>query len=146
MNQDTEHKREADPGTGARLHRRSTDTGVRGWLRRHSYVISYLILAAAFAYSINSVRNEGVDRRTEIVNATQKVILDSCERGNDTRGLLRDLILEGQGQLKLYLKDGVLTQAQYSRAIAANENAAKKLADVDCAKAVATVEEAGVTE
>lgn len=146
MNQETEHKREEDFGPEPRLHRRSTDTGVRGWLRRHSYVISYLILAAAFAYSINSVRAEGAQRRTEIVNATQQVIKDSCNRGNDTRQLLRGLITDGQGQLKLYLKDGVLTQAQYDRAIAANANAAKKLADVDCDKAIQRVIDAGVDE
>lgn len=146
MNQDTEHKRDEDPGPEPRLHRRSTDTGFRGWLRRHAYVISYLLLAAAFAYSINGVRNEGVQRRTEIITATQQVIKDSCNRGNDTRELLRSLITDGQGQLKLYLKDGVLNQVQYDRAIAANANAVKKLADVDCDKAIDRVEAAGVEE
>ena len=138
-NQDTEHSREHDTDRETSFHRRSTDTGVRGWFLRNLNWIAYLLLAAAIAFSISNVRNEGAQRRTEIVTATQKTIKDSCVRGNATRALLRDLVRSGQGQLKLYLKDGVITEAQYERAIASNNDAIKKLADVDCDKAIQAV-------
>lgn len=142
MTDPVEHQREDDPNNLVRLHRRETDTGVRGWIRRNLSWMAYIILALAIAYSLNDVRSEASQRRTEIVQATQKVIYDSCVRGNDTRALLRSLITDGQSQLKLYLKDGVLTQEQYDRAIAANKAAATKLSDVDCKAAVSTVADA----
>lgn len=139
MNQHTEHKRAEDPGPEARVHRRATDTGVRGWIHRNLGWVSYLILVLAIAFSLNNVRNESAQRRTEIVQATQNVIYDSCERGNDTRALLRDLVREGNKNSKKYLEEGLLTKAQYKRAIALNADAVRKLADVDCKASVKTV-------
>jgi hypothetical protein len=136
---DTFHQREEDHLP--RRHRRRTDTGIRGWIWRNLGVVSYLILVAAIAFSMNSIQNESEDRRADIVHATQEVIHDSCERGNDTRRLLRGLIREGQTVNKKYLEEGLLTRAQYDRAIATNNEAIKKLHDIDCASAVKQVRE-----
>lgn len=144
MNDATPHKRGTD--NHARLHTRRTDTGVRGWLTRNLGWLSYLLLALAIAYSLNTVRMEGSERRNEIIAATQRVIRDSCERGNSQRIILRDLISQGNTTARQYRDEGLLTQAQYERAVENNREAVARLKDVDCEKAVSRVSDQGIKE
>lgn len=137
----TTHQRDDDETV--QVHRRHTDGGIRGFIGRNLNWMAYIILTAAIIFALNSVRNESIERREDIIVATQKVIQDSCERGNGTRVILRELILASQPQLDNYLKEGLLTQEQFNRAVKANKAAAAKLPAVDCSAAINQV--SGIT-
>lgn len=133
-------------------HRRRTDdrgtrsyfvhqrrSGLVGWFHRHRALIAYLILVLAIIWSLNSVRNEGIERRNDIAQATHQTLLASCERGNDTRRLLRDIISENFPALKRALRDHQISQVQYDRSLAANKLAVRKLHDVDCQESLTKI-------
>lgn len=113
-----------------------------GFFHRNRPVIAYLLLVAALIWSLNSIRAEGVHRREEIAKVTNQTLLASCNRGNDTRKLLRGIIRANLPTLKQALNDGTINQVQYERALAANRAAIVKLHDVDCQKSLRSLDHA----
>ena len=106
--------------------------GFRGWLRRNLPIVGYLILVAALAWSISSVRSEGQHRRIELARSAKTVVIESCKRDNATREILRGLAAAGIQTAHKYEKEGLFTHQQAVRAIAQNKAAAAKLPTIDC--------------
>lgn len=126
------HKRADDPAQTQFAHQRRTDDtrgpGGINWPQ----LLGYVFLVAAIAYTINNVRDEGIQRRAELARSARVVVIDGCKRDNTTRATLRKLILDSKSQLKQYEKEGLLNANQVARAIKDNEKAAAELPPVDC--------------
>lgn len=102
--------------------------------RTSKALIGYLILVLGILWAIGSVRNEGQDRRIDLRDSAKIVIIQGCERDNETRAILRGLVLSGVPQTQKLVKEGTLTKAQGDRQIALSKDAVKKLPDLNCKK------------
>lgn len=97
-------------------------------------LIGYIVLALAIVWALGSVRSEGIHRREDLRDSAKTVIVQSCQRDNQTRKILRGLIASGIPQTKKLVKEGTLTKAQGARQIRLSNHAIKKLPPLDCKK------------
>ena len=108
------------------------ETEKRSWWDRHKGILGYLLLAAAMTYSVSEVATEAGEDRKALADSARVVVIDGCNRDNDTRKALRQIIEANEAELDKYVKEGTITKAQADRAREANEKAQALLKDIDC--------------
>lgn len=95
-------------------------------------LVGYIVLAVFVAYAIGAVRDQGSNGRNDLAGAAKAVIVDSCQRDNNTRAVLRNLMTQNIPQTKKFVAEGTLTQAQADRTIKATEDAVRNLPNTNC--------------
>lgn len=100
---------------------------MRQWIVRYRNLIAYLFLTAAVAYALYAVQHQAT-RQAQAIRQSQVV---ACNRGNELRTSLQGLFLDTK-VLRSYLRDGLITKAQYDRSVAASKSAAKKVGPLNC--------------
>lgn len=104
------------------------------FIRRYKAIIAYVFLVAAIAFSIQQSSAHSEQSRKDLAIQTRAVLLAACERNNELRKTLQEIIAQGAAQIEQYVKDGTLTQEQADRAIAQQRDAYNKVAPIDCKK------------
>jgi hypothetical protein len=103
-------------------------------IRHRLPIAGYLVLAIATGFTFAAERQHASQQRTDLAAHTRATLIKGCNRNNDLRATIQDLILSSIPQTEQYVKDGTLTQAQADRAIAQSKIAAKKVAPINCNK------------
>lgn len=61
--------------------------------QRLAWLVAFVILAVATAYSFYTVSNEAHNRTADIREATRQAFVDGCERGNELRQAMTRTVL-----------------------------------------------------
>jgi hypothetical protein len=104
------------------------------FIRRYRGALAYALLAGAIAFSIVQSNNHSEDARRALAIQTRSTLIAGCNRNNELRKTLQDLIGASAAQIEGYIKDGTLSEAQGAKALANSRAAFKKVAPIDCNK------------
>lgn len=113
----------------------------RTFIQRNLGVVGFIILALAVIFALGEVRGEGKERRESLAASARLVVIEGCNRDNDTRRILREIINDGAAELDQYVKEGLITPAQAERARKQNQRAIKALGNTDCKAAASVINE-----
>lgn len=103
--------------------------------RRHVPVVAYLFLAGFTGYAFQVERTHSNENRVELAQQTRIVLIRGCERQNDLRRALADILHQSLKSVDQYVKDGTLTPEQAERSKAQTREALLKIKPTDCLKA-----------
>jgi len=103
--------------------------------RRHLPLVAYLILVGFTGYAFAQEREHSNQNRADLAAQTRTVLLRGCERQNDLRKALVDILKQNDKSIDQYVKDGTITPAQGQRARAQTQKALIKIRPTDCLKA-----------
>lgn len=106
---------------------------------RWSRTAAYLLVAGMSIVALQVGLSNASESREALADSARTVVIDGCERDNDTRAIIRQIIQSGKDDIEAYVKEGVLTREQADRALKANDQAIKKLPDADCEAAAAQI-------
>lgn len=95
-------------------------------------LLAFLLLACFTGYSFKLERTHSDQNRAQAQQIVYTTLIAGCERNNELRKTLHDLVLGGIATTQKYVKEGTLTPIQGQRAIQGTKDAAKKLESVDC--------------
>lgn len=116
-------------------HEASKWRSVVTFVRRRLPLIGYLILAGFVIYAFSVERSHSNQNRRELANQTRTVLIQNCERQNQLRGTLREIVRQSIPQIEQYVKDGTLTRKQADTAIAQTKHTVSVLSNTDCVRA-----------
>lgn len=109
-----------------------TKVAIRRFFHRRLSFFAFLILALAVAYSLASIRNEGITRRHELANAGAQAAYQTCQQINLLRQDLRGILIRSEVQTKLAIKNGVIPRSEAKTYLTATRKDIKQLHKRDC--------------
>jgi hypothetical protein len=108
---------------------------------RRTWMIGSILIALICAWALYAtvVRDrkvastqQVVDGNREAIEAARRFDHVSCARDRETIKQLRKIIADGKASLVNYRDEGLLSQAQYRRAVKASDDALQSLPPVHC--------------